>query len=58
MDSFLTGHRHDSESRPDRVGKPLRGGKREVGAVGWGFLWLIGIPVPILLTLFVLRGCT
>lgn len=28
------------------------------GKVGWIFLWLIGIPVPILLVLFLLRGCT
>lgn len=28
------------------------------GALGWGLLWLIGIPIPILIVLFVLRGCT
>jgi hypothetical protein len=28
------------------------------GALGWGLLWLIGIPIPILLVLFLLRGCT
>ena len=28
------------------------------GAVGWVFLWLIGIPIPILLAFFLLRGCT
>lgn len=31
---------------------------RERGKAGWILLWLIGIPVPILLLLFVLRGCT
>jgi hypothetical protein len=31
---------------------------KEKGAAGWAFLWLIGIPVPILLILFLLRGCT
>ena len=31
---------------------------REAGKVGWIMLWLLGIPVPILLLLFVLRGCT
>ena len=30
----------------------------EKGAIGWVFLWLIGIPVPILLILFLVRGCT
>jgi hypothetical protein len=28
------------------------------GKAGWIFLWLIGIPIPLLLVLFVLRGCT
>lgn len=28
------------------------------GKIGWILLWLIGIPVPILLVLFLLRGCT
>jgi len=28
------------------------------GEVGWIVLWLIGIPVPILLVLFLIRGCT
>lgn len=28
------------------------------GKVGWALLWLIGVPVPILLIFFLLRGCT
>ena len=28
------------------------------GKVGWILLWLLGIPIPILLVLFLLRGCT
>ena len=28
------------------------------GKVGWIVLWLLGIPIPILLILFLLRGCT
>lgn len=31
---------------------------REQGKIGWVLLWLIGIPVPVLLVLFLLRGCT
>jgi len=31
---------------------------RESGKIGWILLWLIGVPVPILLLLFALRGCT
>jgi hypothetical protein len=32
--------------------------KSEEGKVGWILLWLLGIPIPILLILFLLRGCT
>jgi hypothetical protein len=32
--------------------------KTEEGAIGWALLWLLGIPIPILLVLFVLRGRT
>ena len=30
----------------------------EEGKIGWILLWLLGIPLPILLVLFLLRGCT
>ncbi len=30
----------------------------ESGKIGWVLLWLIGIPIPVLLVLFLLRGCT
>jgi hypothetical protein len=37
----------------------LRGRQKwEEGKVGWVLLWLIGVPVPVLLILFLLRGCT
>lgn len=28
------------------------------GKVGWVLLWLLGIPIPILIILFLVRGCT
>lgn len=28
------------------------------GKLGWAMLWLLGIPVPVLLILFLVRGCT
>ncbi len=30
----------------------------EKGAMGWILLWAIGIPVPLLVVLFLVRGCT
>jgi hypothetical protein len=31
---------------------------QERGLIGWILLFLLGIPIPILLILFVVRGCT
>ena len=28
------------------------------GKVGWILLWALGVPVPVLLILFLVRGCT
>ena len=30
----------------------------ERGKVGWILLWALGIPIPILLVMFLVRGCT
>jgi hypothetical protein len=35
-----------------------RGLRRQDGRVGWALLWLLGVPVPVLLVLFLARGCT
>ena len=32
--------------------------KNQYGAMGWALLWLLGIPIPILVILFLVRGCT
>lgn len=32
--------------------------RRQAGRAGWIALWLLGVPIPILLILYVLRGCT
>lgn len=32
--------------------------RRQAGKLGWALLWLLGIPVPVLLVLYLLRGCT
>lgn len=28
------------------------------GKIGYILLWLLGVPIPVLLGIFVLRGCT
>jgi hypothetical protein len=30
----------------------------EAGAADYILLWLLGVPIPILLIIFALRGCT
>jgi hypothetical protein len=31
---------------------------KQEGAMGYLLLWLLGIPIPVLLLIFLLRGCT
>lgn len=38
--------------------KPVEIVANEKGAVGWILMWLLGIPLPILLLLFLIRGGT
>jgi hypothetical protein len=30
----------------------------EEGKVGWILLWALGVPIPILVVVYLLRGCT
>ncbi len=32
--------------------------QNEKGKVGWIMLWALGVPIPILVILFLVRGCT
>ena len=39
--------------------KTLKASKKsKEGKVGWAMLWLLGVPLPILFILYLLRGCT
>jgi hypothetical protein len=31
---------------------------KQTAATGYILLWLLGVPIPILLLIFLLRGCT
>jgi hypothetical protein len=57
----LAGGRLASSNRNARSGgSPMRkwNEKLESGRAGWILLWALGVPIPILLVLYVLRGCT
>ena len=32
--------------------------QRQQGKIGWILLWALGIPIPVLFVLYLLRGCT
>ena len=32
--------------------------RMQSGKAGWILLWLLGVPIPVLFVLFLLRGCT
>jgi hypothetical protein len=36
----------------------VRSTEKQQGKIGWILLWALGVPIPILFVLFLLRGCT
>jgi hypothetical protein len=32
--------------------------RNQAGKIGYILLWLLGVPIPILIGIYVLRGCT
>jgi hypothetical protein len=36
----------------------LKNWKEQGGKIGYILLWLLGVPIPILILIFALRGCT
>ena len=32
--------------------------KEQKGRAGWILLWALGVPIPVLVILFLMRGCT
>ena len=32
--------------------------RQEGGAIGYIILWALGVPIPVLFVIFLLRGCT
>jgi hypothetical protein len=42
----------------ERRGEEMKTLMNETGKVGWIMLWLLGIPIPVLFILFLMRGCT
>lgn len=43
-------------SRRQHLARPPRA--TQEGKIGYILLWLLGIPIPILVVIFLLRGCT
>jgi hypothetical protein len=49
------------EKPPERTVRsagPLKELRYQSGKLGWILLWAIGVPIPVLLVLYLLRGCT
>ncbi len=35
---------------------PATGERAQTGKVGWALLWLLGIPLPVLIIIYLIRG--
>ena len=44
--------------RPSLRWSGLTSVQRQNGKLGWIVLWALGVPIPVLLVLFLMRGCT
>ena len=38
--------------------KNLKIFRNQVGKIGYILLWLVGVPIPILILIYLVRGCT
>jgi hypothetical protein len=36
---------------------PVYGAEKQRGGIGYVFLWLLGVPIPVLILISLLRGC-
>ena len=36
----------------------MKAPSQQKGKLGWILLWALGVPIPVLFVLFLLRGCT
>jgi hypothetical protein len=50
--------RNYHETERGKKGMKLKEKIEELAAAGYIFLWLLGVPIPVLLLFFLLRGCT
>ena len=41
-----------------KIHGPVRSVQAQAGKMGYILLWLIGVPIPVLLLIYLLRGCT
>jgi hypothetical protein len=41
-----------------RIGRPAHSLKLQAGKMGYILLWALGVPIPVLFVIYLLRGCT
>jgi len=41
-----------------RMAKFVQWRRRQEGKLGYILLWALGVPIPVLFVIFLLRGCT
>lgn len=52
------GQQQVTELNRGEMDKPMKILQNQTGKVGWILLWALGVPLPILGLLFLMRGCT
>jgi hypothetical protein len=50
--------KHDLRRASLQLREGVKSVRGQAGKMGWILLWALGVPIPVLLVLFLLRGCT
>jgi hypothetical protein len=55
---FTQTRRKDTEEQKEKPMKSLKTFRNQTGKIGYILLWLLGVPIPILIVIYLVRGCT
>jgi hypothetical protein len=56
MPSRTTIELYDEDLKDAEIIELYPRGRRQLGKIGWALLWLLGVPLPILILIYLLRG--
>ena len=56
--AFLTVAERTQKNEKEKSMKSIKTFRNQTGKIGYILLWLLGVPIPILIVIYLVRGCT